>query len=120
VSGAAPVPDGPLDNEEVLDRGLQNERTYLSWQRTGLSYAAVGALLLHGSGGRGLSVRLVPGMLALVAAATLMLRAYLHYRGTHHRVRQDLPAVAPRLIAGVAALTAGLALGGLVLQVTWR
>lgn len=56
------------------DRGRQPERTFLSWQRTGLSFAGLGALLLHAGPSRPLS--LAGGALSLAAAAGV----WLHHR----------------------------------------
>jgi uncharacterized membrane protein YidH (DUF202 family) len=39
----------PEHPAEILDSGMQSERTYLAWQRTGLGFAANGALRLHAS-----------------------------------------------------------------------
>lgn len=53
-------------------RGLQPERTYLSWQRTGLSFTGLGALLLHAGPSRPLS--LAAGSLSLLTAAAVWVR----------------------------------------------
>lgn len=91
---------------QVPDVGLQNERTSLAWFRTGLSFAAVGALLLHSSE---LLRHPVPGLLGAIALATggagVMVsgRRYAHADAA---IRQRRPAGPhPRLMAATAGLT---------------
>lgn len=53
--------------------GLARQRTTLSWQRTALDLVVVGGLLLQTAGGVGNPIRLVPGMLALLMAAVVLI-----------------------------------------------
>ncbi len=101
------------DPQQVLDRGLQSERTRLSWSRTALSFAAVGALLLH----TGLSTARVllelPGLLALCSAAVAYLLGVGRYHATPRNVLREQPmtsAGSVRILAGLTTLTAVLVL----------
>lgn len=97
---------------EPVDPGLQAERTYLAWQRTGLAFAGVGALLLHSA----LSDRIVlavPGAGGLLCGALLIIRAQRGYRATSAAVSNAHPTSNRRLVAAVAAVTAVLCLTGL-------
>jgi len=97
---------------EPVDPGLQAERTYLAWQRTGLAFAGVGALLLH-SGLPDGTLLAVPGAGGLLAGALLILRAQRRYRATSAAVRNAHPTSSLRLVASVAAVTTVLCLTGL-------
>jgi uncharacterized membrane protein YidH (DUF202 family) len=58
------APDrSPAEEMEDLDPGLARERTVLAWQRTAISYAALGAALLKAS----------PAVGALVLAASAVI-----------------------------------------------
>jgi uncharacterized membrane protein YidH (DUF202 family) len=89
--------------DEPLDPGMQAERTYLAWQRTGLGLAAVGVLMMH-SAVDGHPPLVVPGGLTLVAAAVLTARAQHRFRSTVALIRAGHSPVNYRLVA----LTAGL------------
>jgi uncharacterized membrane protein YidH (DUF202 family) len=107
----APRPEAD-DPDEPLDPGLQAERTYLAWQRTGLGLAAIGALLLHSAidGGQPLAI---PGALTLVVAAVLTARAQRRYRSTVSYIRLGRSPVDYRVVATTAALTVVLGIVGL-------
>lgn len=97
---------------EPVDPGLQAERTYLAWQRTGLAFAGVGALLLHSGLSDG-TLLAVPGAGGLLAGALLIIRAQRRYRAISAAVRNAHPTSNRRLVATVAAVTTLLCLTGL-------
>ncbi|WP_035302994.1 DUF202 domain-containing protein [Actinokineospora inagensis] len=88
----------------MTDRGLQAERTRLAWTRTGLSCAAVGALLMHGHHG---FPGLVGGLAVMTCALTMVLCGAARYR------KQDRPlpawtgllAVAPGVVTVLTLLS---------------
>jgi putative membrane protein len=98
--------------ERVIDVGLQAERTYLAWTRTGLTFAAIAVLLLRRAA-LGELWLLVFGVPAAVAAAVILARAQWRYRVTVAKVQQGRSAAAPRVIVATAAASAVVALGGL-------
>ncbi|HKS43870.1 MAG TPA: DUF202 domain-containing protein [Amycolatopsis sp.] len=65
------------------DRGLQPERTALAWQRTGLSAAAVGVLLLRGGIIRGAPLDVAA---AVCLAGVLVLTGVAGRRGSSRRL----------------------------------
>ncbi len=101
------------DPQQVLDRGLQAERTRLAWSRTALSFAAVGALLLHANASTGYRLQELPGLLALCSAAVTYLLGVGRYHATPRNVSREQPmtsAGSVRLLAALTTLTAVLAL----------
>jgi uncharacterized membrane protein YidH (DUF202 family) len=96
----------------AIDAGLQSERTYLAWQRTGLTFAGVGALLLYSTLSYG-PILAAPGALGLLFGALLVARAQWRYRTTVAAARNAHPTVDHRLMAGVAAAATLLCLAGL-------
>lgn len=52
---------------------LARQRTTLSWQRTALDFAVVGALLLRAAGGASNPLRLIPAVLSLGTASAVLL-----------------------------------------------
>lgn len=102
---------------DVVDAGLQSERTYLAWQRTGLSFAAVGALLIHAAGGVRHPLADVPGLVILAVAAVILLRAVLRYRSIVAAARTGRSAASAALAAAVAAAAALAGVSGLVIAV---
>jgi len=101
------------DRQPVLDRGLQAERTRLAWSRTALSFAAVGALLLHIGTSPGHRLHELPGLLALCSAAATYLLGVGRYHATHRSVLREQPmtsASSVRTLAGLTTLTAVLVL----------
>ncbi|PPK68887.1 DUF202 domain-containing protein [Actinokineospora auranticolor] len=77
--------------------GLQAERTRLAWSRTGLSAAAVGALLLHGAEA---PVDVVCGLVVLLCAVGMVLCGEVRFRAG--------PSTLPAWV-GLFAITPGAA-----------
>lgn len=100
-------------HEAQVDPGLQAERTAMAWQRTALGVGAVGALLVHYSGG--ISAKAVPGLLGLAAALVLLLAAERRYVTTVRRVRAGHATSSPALVRGVTTTVLLLAVSALVL-----
>jgi uncharacterized membrane protein YidH (DUF202 family) len=106
-----PEPGG----QHPADPADATERTYLSWQRTGLAFAALGALLVHATGGTRHPLAAVPGLASLLAGALILLRGLLRYRSLAAAARGSARAASPGLLAGVAAAAAVLGLAMLAL-----
>ena len=97
----------------MLDRGLQAERTRLAWSRTALSFAAVGALMLHSGMSTGDRLHQLPGLIGLCAAAATYLLGVRRYHDTNHKVSREqsmTSAGSIRTLAGLTAVTVVLAL----------
>ncbi len=101
--------------EPVIDPGLQAERTMMAWQRTSLGVGAIGALLLHHTGGRTLLA--IPGAAGLLAALVLLVATEHRYVRTVRRVTAGEPASSQTLIRVVSGITVLLALAALVIVV---
>jgi uncharacterized membrane protein YidH (DUF202 family) len=89
----------------VLDRGLQAERTRLAWSRTALSFAAVGALLLHNGITTGDPVRWVPGLVGLSCAAATYLLGVVRYHATNRKVAREQSMTSVGAVRTATALT---------------
>ena len=71
----------------LLSGGAQAERTALAWQRTGLAFLGVGAVLLHVNDGGPTPLSLAVGLLDLATGAVLAaVVAPVRYRLTLLRV----------------------------------
>jgi uncharacterized membrane protein YidH (DUF202 family) len=88
-----------------LDPGLQAERTLLAWQRTSLSVAAGGALLLHLSAERLGTF----GVAAGIAALCVSMAAHLASRRRYSSLHRDLYGFGRVQDAGVACALVSLA-----------
>jgi putative membrane protein len=90
--------------------GLQPERTALAWDRTGVAFLVVGALLVRASGPPYPSPRIVPGLVSLLLGASLVV-ASARWRGPERM------AARPRLVrlVGSAAVLVSVAALWLVL-----
>jgi uncharacterized membrane protein YidH (DUF202 family) len=102
----------------VLDRGLQAERTRLAWSRTALSFAAVGALLLHNAITTGDRLRGVPGLIALCSAAAAYLLGVSRYHATNRNVPREQSMTSAGAVRTLTALTALTVVVALVLITT--
>ncbi|WP_239380983.1 DUF202 domain-containing protein [Frankia sp. CIT1] len=110
---------------EIPDPGLQSERTYLAWQRTGLSFAAVGVFLVHESGHVGHPKHLeqlshlavvLPGILGLATGALIMLYGLLRYRQAATAALTGADGMsAPTAVAALAAVATLVAVGGFLI-----
>jgi uncharacterized membrane protein YidH (DUF202 family) len=99
---------------EAAEESLQSERTYLAWQRTGLSFAAIAVLLLHVAG-RSWQGADALGLFGAVAAVTMLLSTTWRYRRSPGPARGEPGAADPRMIAAVSTAATVLCVGGLVL-----
>lgn len=113
MSGARPPGDSnaaahPEDMED-LDPGLARERTVLAWSRTGLSFLALGGILVR--------VDPLAGLAVLALSGLVWLLGYFHYRSmwTAGAARWLTRPRAVRLIAAGTALVSLVALAIAVL-----
>jgi uncharacterized membrane protein YidH (DUF202 family) len=90
----------PARPHQVLDPGVQQERTALAWQRTGLSLAAAGVLYLHATVSR--AWLLIPGAALLLVAAATLLTGWRRYERLHQQLQTGAPVAAPRPLATLA------------------
>ena len=90
--------------DAVWDRGAQAERTALAWQRTGLSAAAVGLLLVH-THPPGHVLPPWPGLLLLVVGgAVAAVVAPIRYRHIERCVRSGGGPLSTGTVPGTALL----------------
>lgn len=105
--------------------GLQNERTALSWQRTALAIALVGALLLKSAVmGMGSPAAWV-GWLALATAAVIGTRTGRLYRRRGQDLQRDgegqtghVPIAQPAGVAACTLVVVGLGMAALLVIAT--
>jgi uncharacterized membrane protein YidH (DUF202 family) len=91
---------------------MPGPRTDLAWQRTGLAFAAVGAVLLHAAGrGRWLGLG-VPGLLGIGVGAAILFWAGVVGRS---RASGRPRTVSPWPVAALALAAVVLGLGALAL-----
>ena len=103
---------------EVADPGVQGERTYLAWQRTGLSFAAIGAALVHLGGPGDQRVAGVTGLFGIAAGALLLGGAMPRYRHSVPAARGEHRTATPLLVLTTAVSAVLLGVGAL-LVVFW-
>lgn len=108
---------GPDAPREVVDLGLQSERTYLAWTRTGLSFAGVGALIVHG-GVEGRTWLTAFGIFGLLVGAVILARSQWRYRATVAAVRANRTPAQAWLVAALAIANGILCVGGLALVIS--
>lgn len=99
---------------EVADAGLQSERTYLAWQRTGLAFAASGALLVHVAGGLRHPLGVLPGLFGLLASAVIFAGALVRYRSTVAAALGRGAAASPAALSAAALAASVLSVTGLL------
>jgi uncharacterized membrane protein YidH (DUF202 family) len=88
--------------------GLQRERTALAWDRTGLALIVTGAVLVRAGGEPYAHARHLPGYLAGVLGAVLLIHAQRRYA---RRAATGESLVSPGLarLVGIAATAVGVA-----------
>ncbi len=99
----------------VLDPGLQAERTRLAWSRTALSFAAVGALLLHNGITASDPLHSLPGVVGLCCAAGTYLLGVSRYHATTRRVPRGEPMTSIGSVRTLTALTGLTVVSALIL-----
>jgi putative membrane protein len=103
---------------ELADPGGQGERTYLAWHRTGLSFTAVGAALIHVGGRSGQRMSEAIGLFGIAAGILLLYGAIWRYRHSARAARGERSATAPQLVVITALSTTVLGIGALLVVVT--
>lgn len=96
----------------AVDRGLQPERTTLSWSRTGLALVTVSAVFLRWVPHYGLGLLLLP-LLTLVCALAITMT---HNRRTNRAVagiRAEVDVVEPLALVALVAVLMGLGGAGI-------
>ena len=107
-----PVVTSPFDEDEPQGAGLQSERTYLAWQRTGLAFLGAGALLVRAGGGLARPLEIVPGLFGMAVSAVVFARGLLQYRAASAAGEAGLTQHSG--VAAVALAASILCLSGLV------
>jgi uncharacterized membrane protein YidH (DUF202 family) len=104
----------PLDEDEPQGSGLQSERTYLAWQRTGLAFLGAGALLVRAGGGLARPLEVIPGLFGMAVSAVVFVRGLLRYRATSAVAAGETGLTQHIGVAAVALAASILCLSGLV------
>jgi uncharacterized membrane protein YidH (DUF202 family) len=99
---------------EIADPGLQGERTYHAWQRTALSFAAAGALLLQIGTEDGRPLVQVPGLFGLATAGAVLAYGAARYRTAAAAARAERATAAGAQILLTTLAAAILGIGALV------
>ena len=98
----------PEDMEDI-DPGLARERTVLAWSRTGLSFLALGAVLVR--------VDPLAGLTVLALGGVVWLLGYFHHRSMWVAARPARWLTRPRTLRLIAVGTALVALVSLTIAV---
>lgn len=91
--------------DDVVDPGLQSERTELAWRRTALAACVVGGVLVHSKSAFDLRIGQAAAVLILAFSALLHRAGATRYRRTVAAIREGRPVADPRRIKAVAAGT---------------
>jgi uncharacterized membrane protein YidH (DUF202 family) len=92
---------------EDLDPGLARERTVLAWSRTGLSFLALGGIMVR--------VDPLAGLAVLALAGLVWVLGYFHHRSIWTAAGTTRWLTRPRALRLIAAGTALVALVALVI-----
>jgi len=96
------------DDMEDIDPGLARERTVLAWSRTGLSFLALGGILVR--------VDPLAGLTVLALGGVVWLLGYLHHRSMWAAAEPARWLTRLKALRLIAAGTALVALVGLVIS----
>jgi putative membrane protein len=99
--------DRPDSREPDLRFSLANERTFLAWGRTCLTFVATGLVLARVVAPDD-DVTVWAGVVLIVLGALLGVVAYRSYRRNDHAIRADTP-IAPSRLPLVLLMTIALA-----------
>jgi uncharacterized membrane protein YidH (DUF202 family) len=97
----------PSEDMEDIDPGLARERTVLAWSRTGLSFLALGGILVR--------VDPLAGLTVLALGGVVWLLGYLHHRSMWTRPGAARWLTRSRALRLIAIGTAFVALVALLL-----
>ncbi len=103
--------------EEVFDPGLQQERTALAWDRTGVAILVAAAVMLRDAVVNGLVVFIAVASAFIGVGAVVLVVAYLRYGALHATLRRAGTVAEPILVRVVGTATVAfnaLALGLIV------
>jgi uncharacterized membrane protein YidH (DUF202 family) len=101
--------------DQVADPGVQSERTYLAWQRTGLSFGAIGAALIQFGADDMQRTSQAIGLYGITVGVALLATAVVRYRHSVPAAHGEHPTALPMLVL-LTAITAGvLSVGGFLL-----
>ena len=92
----------------ALDQVLAAERTWMSWQRTGLAVGGFSAMLVHLGGDS--VVTATPGLAGMLVAAGLLVVAERRYSWTLKCIENGASCIAPRMIAALTLAVVLLAI----------
>ena len=92
----------PADEREDYDPGLAAERTRLSWARTGIAFAAVGAAILKRNP--------VAGLIVLAISPVIWWLGRVVTREEGHAPRARRLLLVTVIVTGVAALAVAVAM----------
>lgn len=105
------------DPRTIYDRGMQQERTALAWDRTALAMIVGGALFVRAGQPPYHAPRHLPGILMIVLGAVVLVLSFERYERRDVRLRGGGPVLQPLLVrvVGVAVVLFSAASMGLVL-----
>ena len=90
---------------DVFDLGLQQERTTLAWNRTGLSMIVCGSLLVRDHGDTAPIVFLMIGGATSILGTWMLVAAGLRYRQMDKALRASQNVTSYRWIRAIATCT---------------
>lgn len=108
----------PAPPADVFDRGLQQERTALAWDRTALSLAVAGALFIRAGEPPYGDPRHLPGFITILAGMLALRHSYRLYTRRHAQLREERSVLVPRDVLALALTAIGLGAASVVLVLT--
>ena len=103
--------------QKVFDASLQQERTALAWDRTGVAMMVAGALFVRAGTPPYHELRHAPGLVAIVFGAGLIFLAYRRYDWLHARLRAGEPVTSPVMVLATGLVTVAFAIAALGLVI---